>query len=389
MAPEFLAATQTTRRDLQMIGNGSHLLIFPTVASQGPDPGSWLAEIHGWCFDVDEERHFRRTTANLLRRALRIPRGEPDPPFFRERACGFVVENLGKVSVEISFEGIPAGTVRTKRNGHYRNTLSFVMSGNGSPQTTSHGSRKVSVQARRLDSGLGASGVIHLPEDRGLSIISDIDDTIKFSNVINKRELLVNTFLRNFRCIEGMPGLFQRLARDQICFHYISATPWQLYPSIVRFLSEHQFPEGSIHLRKFALKDATILKKIFPAHKKKRKVIESLLLQFPERKFLLFGDTGEKDPEIYGEIARKYPDQTLGLCLRNVSPDAPDSPRFRRAFSQVPSQKWIVFEDARRLEEDFLPELLKDYPGKTAEEPGGPLLLPRSAESRNFPSDVN
>lgn len=366
-----------------MSSDGAHLLIFPTVAGRGPNPDSWQVEVHGWCFNLDGERHYQRTTANLLRRALHLPRHEPDPPYFRERAYGFLVDHPRKLEIDISLGSEIRGLASTKRNGHYRGSLTFRLTQDLPALKTAHGSRKLMIQARRPDEGLISTGVIHLPEERGLSVITDIDDTIKFTNVSNRHELLANTFLRNFRCIEGMPGLFQRLAREHVCFHYISATPWQLYPAIVRFLSEHQFPEGSIHLRKFALKDATILKKIFPAHKKKRKVIENLIARFPERKFLLLGDTGEKDPEIYGEIARKYPSQVLGLCLRNVSPDAPDAPRFRRAFTQIPSAKWIVFEDTRRLEEEYLPELLRLLPAEIAPQPKE-LLLPPHLE-RDLP----
>jgi len=343
----------------RMSEKGSHLVLFPTVASQLGETNRWTADVHGWCYDFDEIRNFQRTTANLLRRSLKLPKGEPDPPLFRERATGFVVENRSKLAIQIAHGLTPAVSLLTKRNGHYRGTLSIEFTPDpAKTMQTPHGSWKTVLAARQIELGLTAQGVVHLPTPRGLSVISDIDDTIKFTNVGNKRELLANTFLRSFRSIEGMPELFQRLARPDVNFHYISATPWQMYLAVAGFLADHNFPEGSIHLRKFALKDATILKKIFPAYKKKRKVIESLMTRFPERKFLLIGDTGEKDPELYGEIARKYPTQTLGICVRNVSVDAADSLRYRRAFSQVPSEKWIVYEDALRLEEVFLPELL-------------------------------
>lgn len=356
-----------------MTEKGSHLVLFPTVASPLGDTNRWSADVHGWCYDFDELRNFQRTTANLLRRSLKLPKGVPDPPFFRERATGFVVENRGKLAVEIAHGGTPAVSMFTKRNGHYRGTLSIEFTPDPAKTSqTAHGSWKTILAARQVELGLTAQGTVHLPGLRGLSIISDIDDTIKFTNVGNKRELLANTFLRSFRSIEGMPELFQRLAQPEVSFHYISATPWQMYGAVAGFLAEHNFPEGSIHLRKFALKDATILKKIFPAYKKKRKVIESLMLRFPQRKFLLIGDTGEKDPELYGEIARKYPEQTLGICVRNVSVEAPDSLRYRRAFAHVPSESWIVYEDALRLEEQFLPGLLTKW--KNAEDPVPPVL---------------
>lgn len=361
--------------------NGSHLILFSTVAYKLPGAEAWTVDVHGWCYDTDEDRHFQRTTANILRRSLKLGRGEPDPPVFRERAFGFVVENRKNVAIDVFCDHAAPVSLLTKRNGHFRGSVTLPLSSDSSEiQTTSHGTLKISIQARRRDTGQVAFGTVHLPVPRGLSVISDIDDTIKFSNVGNKRELLANTFLRAFRCIEGMPLVYQRLAKSDVNFHYISATPWQLYQAVEQFLMEHQFPEGSVHLRKFALKDATILKKVFPAHKKKRKAIELLLTRFPERQFLLIGDTGEKDPEMYGEIARKYPRQILGICVRNVSPDPPDSLRFRRAFAQIPLQKWTVYEDALRLEENFLPLLLQ-----TLAAPEFPQLPPQREAGEHQP----
>jgi len=337
---------------------GESLVLFPTVAHHDATTETWLADVHGWCFNSVEEVQFQRARAAILRRTLKLDRKVPDPPYFRERALGFVVDNRKKIVVEIADRETVKLAVKSKRNGHFKSALNLAPPVEEFCTQTPFGSLKTSLSALRTDCDLKAAGDVYLIPPTGLSVISDIDDTIKFSNVADKSELLANTFLRPFRPIEGMAEVFQKLAARDSSFHYISATPWQMIATVSRFLGEHGFPEGSIHLRKFALKDVTFLKKIFPAHKKKRKVIENLMERFPDRRFLLFGDTGEKDPEMYGEIARRYPDQVLGICVRNVTPDPPDSLRYRRAFAQVPTKKWTVFEDAMRLESIVLPELL-------------------------------
>ncbi|TWT60229.1 phosphatidate phosphatase App1 family protein [Rubinisphaera italica] len=344
-----------------MSAGGENLVLFPTIAHQHKASGTWSADVHGWCFDGADDFHFQRTAASFLRRALKIDRNQPDPPFFRERAGGFVVENRKKVVIEVAYDRTNLLAVKTKRNGHFQTKINLTISDDSPMATTTFGAKKVSLTAIRKDCQIDQVGGCYLIPDQGLSIISDIDDTIKFSNVGNREELLANTFLRPFRPIEGMPELFNHLAAPERSFHYISATPWQMVRSVSQFLSEHNFPEGSVHLRKFALKDVTFLKKIFPAYKKKRKVVEDMMFRFPNRRFLLFGDTGEKDPEIYGDIARRFPDQTLGICLRNVSPDLPGSIRFRKAFTNVSPRKWIIFEDVLRLESQFLPEMLGTY----------------------------
>ncbi len=345
-----------------MFENGNHLVLFPTVAYRDQELNSWIANVHGWCFDAEQDANFQRATAGLLRRALKLPRDVEDPPYFRERSWGFVVKSRKKVPIEISHSQGSFIFQKSKRNGHFRGILDLQLE--QTPENTnctSHGSLMTTINAKRGDFDTEVCGDIHLIGDCGLSVISDIDDTIKFTNVGNKQEMLRNSFLRPYQSIDGMPELFSQLAAPDTSFHYISATPWQLYHPIAGFLRDHKFPQGSIHLRKFVLKDITFLKKIFPTHKRKRKVIESLLSQFPQRHFLLFGDSGEKDPEMYGEIARKYPEQIVGICIRNTMGDSPDLMRYRRAFLQVPENRWFVFEDVAALQDQILPELLDAF----------------------------
>lgn len=84
----------------------------------------------------------------------------------------------------------------------------------------------------------------------GLSIISDIDDTVKLSDVLNKRELLRNTFLREFVPVDGMAALYQHWEQQHdAVFHYVSASPWQLQPELEAFLRSSGFPLATFHLK--------------------------------------------------------------------------------------------------------------------------------------------
>ena len=84
----------------------------------------------------------------------------------------------------------------------------------------------------------------------GLSIISDIDDTVKLSDVLNKRELLRNTFLREFVPVDGMAALYKHWEEQHdAVFHYVSASPWQLQPELECFLRGAGFPPATFHLK--------------------------------------------------------------------------------------------------------------------------------------------
>ncbi|MEM9411891.1 MAG: phosphatase domain-containing protein, partial [Planctomycetota bacterium] len=151
----------------------------------------------------------------------------------------------------------------------------------------------------------------------GWSVISDIDDTIKDSCVTNRRELLMNTFVRKFQCIEGMAEVYSNWQDSGANFHYVSSSPWQLFDSLMAMQEEFNFPLGTMHLRNFRLRDQ-FLSKVMMRKKGKASQIKRLIKNLPRHKFLLIGDSGEKDPEIYQKISRKFPNQIKGIFIRDL-----------------------------------------------------------------------
>ena len=81
------------------------------------------------------------------------------------------------------------------------------------------------------------------------------------------------------------------------------------------------------------------------------------MLAYPGRRFLLFGDSGQRDPEIYGHVARKYGRQVLGVFIREVEP-SPDAARYERAFDGV-RERCTVFDDASEIK-PALTELIEE-----------------------------
>lgn len=60
---------------------------------------------------------------------------------------------------------------------------------------------------------------------------------------------------------------------------------------------------------------------------------------------MLVGDSGERDPEIYGNLARLYPKRVRRIFIRAVKGEKPDDQRFHTAFRDIPREKWLVFTD--------------------------------------------
>jgi hypothetical protein len=75
--------------------------------------------------------------------------------------------------------------------------------------------------------------------------------------------------------------------------------------------------------------------------------IETLLATFPDRDFILIGDSGEADPEIYGDIARRHPDQVRAILIRNVTAERADDSRYvDGAFKELSPNLWLLFDGA-------------------------------------------
>ena len=193
-------------------------------------------------------------------------------------------------------------------------------------------------------------GQVWLLDETSVSVISDIDDTIKITEVRDRSATLRNTFLREFQAVAGMAELYQTLARsNRATFHYVSASPWQLYRPLAEFVRDHGFPAGTFHLRDFRIRDGSFLAALLSPEHYKPGVIRPLLERFPQRRFVLVGDSGEKDPEIYGALARQFPDQIAGIWIRDVTGETPAAPRYQQAFTNVPPTRWRVFKEPTEI----------------------------------------
>jgi phosphatidate phosphatase APP1 len=84
-----------------------------------------------------------------------------------------------------------------------------------------------------------------------------------------------------------------------------------------------------MHLKLFRLKDSTPLGRLPSRKRSKRRVIEQIMADFPGRRFVLVGDSGERDPEVYAAVAKRRPHQVAGIVIRLV--ESRSSPRAVRA----------------------------------------------------------
>ncbi|KAB8271236.1 hypothetical protein BDV30DRAFT_213957 [Aspergillus minisclerotigenes] len=200
----------------------------------------------------------------------------------------------------------------------------------------------------------------------GWLVISDIDDTIKYTKTSESTGILRTTFVEEPRPIAGMPELYSHMHRELApAWFYVSASPYNLYPFLRIFIHTH-FNPGTLILRDSSWLDISELVKSFTVNTMEYKVkqIEKIRRQFPQREVICIGDSTQKDPEAYAEIYKRHPHWIRAIWIRKVT-DVPhledqNSPeRFKAAFQGVPDQIWKVFEQPETVF-DFLVNLNVD-----------------------------
>ena len=130
-----------------------------------------------------------------------------------------------------------------------------------------------------------------------------------------------------------MSNLYNGWARSGgAVFHYVSGSPWQLLAPIADFMDRDRFPRGSFHLRRFRVKDRTVREFLENRTLEfKVETIERLMALLPDRRFVFLGDSGEKDPEVYAQLAARCPRQVAAILIRNVTKEGRAAPRYARS----------------------------------------------------------
>ena len=83
------------------------------------------------------------------------------------------------------------------------------------------------------------------------------------------------------------------------------------------------FPWATFNLKAVRFRDETLLDLFKKGTETKPLIIKGILDRYPGRTFILVGDSGEQDPEVYAALLREYPNQVLQAYIRNVAEDAP------------------------------------------------------------------
>lgn len=173
--------------------------------------------------------------------------------------------------------------------------------------------------------------VLQVSPEAGIGIISDIDDTVLHSSITDWNTAAQLTFLHNARTrkpLEGVAKLYRALqagnnARAMHPIFYVSSSPWNLYDLLEDFMDLNAIPCGPIFLRDLGLDADKFIRSAGHGHKLERAI--ALIERFPHLRWVLLGDSGQADAELYAQAARVHGERIAAIYIRDVDPDA-DSP---------------------------------------------------------------
>ena len=168
--------------------------------------------------------------------------------------------------------------------------------------------------------------VVVPPPTARFGVISDIDDTVLWTNVTNKLNMalmLARSNAHTRKPFKGVAAFYHALHQgaggdEGNPVFYVSSSPWHLFGPLVEFLRVQAIPVGPLLLRELGLREVF---KLTSHGNHKLEKIELILRFYPDMQFVLIGDSGEQDPEIYAEVVRRHPKSVRVIYIRNVNPD--------------------------------------------------------------------
>ena len=186
------------------------------------------------------------------------------------------------------------------------------------------------------ESGLGRSTILAgevvkdgqlmiAPAYSQFGIISDIDDTVLVTGATSLWQTLRLTFLENAFTrlpFAGVAAFYRALQSGAVTtlfnpVYFVSSSPWNLYDLLIDFFRIQGIPKGPILLRALSFSPAMLSAEGHHLHKVT--MIRKIMAVNPELKFVLLGDSGQQDPEIYADIIRENPDRIVVAYIRDVS----------------------------------------------------------------------
>ena len=166
-----------------------------------------------------------------------------------------------------------------------------------------------------------SKGHVLVPHGARFGVISDLDDTVVRSsatNVLKMAWIVARNNAHTRLPFEGVAAFYKALqlgadGQSSNPIFYVSSSPWNIYDMLVDFLNVHGVPHGPLFLKDWSLS-------VLGKHRDyKLGMIRRLLLTYKDLPFVLIGDSGEEDPEIYVQVVQEHQGRIKAIYIRDVT----------------------------------------------------------------------
>ncbi|KIM31898.1 hypothetical protein M408DRAFT_327296 [Serendipita vermifera MAFF 305830] len=362
---------KTSKDEVWLLDN----IAFPSDTS----PSGWKAEYVVAFFKENEDFRTRivKTIADIIQTLNIAPNDDETEARIKERIAPFLRQIGPNMEVDVHYEGDAGARLHlgpSETNGIFSQEIDFPA---GSASLRPGDSQTMRVVRQQTESPAQNSATADLetghtffaadaPNSWG--VISDVDDTIKVTEVRDRIKLLKHTFIDLPTAVEGMPELYKAL-RAAIStptlpapFVYLSASPYNLYPFLRDFVRAN-FPAGELILRDMSWMDmeSFVLSLTMGTQEYKEDRMQKVSRWLPRTHWVCIGDSTQTDPEAYAAFYKAQLSNPLGGRVERIwihkvvgvnpsqekSLNAPE--RFEKAFAEVPKEIVKVFENASEL----------------------------------------
>ena len=202
---------------------------------------------------------------------------------------------------------------------------------------------------------LNQAEVMVIRDNARFGIISDIDDTIVHTAATDLLKMIRIVYLGNAesrRPFEGVSEFYQALQKgkeqENNPIFYVSSSAWNMYDVFTQFMELNDIPKGPLFLKDIEFDLESLFSFKHEIHKLEQ--IQPIFERFPQLPFILIGDSGQKDAEIYVNLAKQYPNRILAILIRDVVPRNTQRQQELKALAAAiapTSTQFLLFHDTQ------------------------------------------
>ncbi len=191
--------------------------------------------------------------------------------------------------------------------------------------------REVQLTLKGGRPGSETAGYVLVPAANcAFGVISDIDDTIVRTDAAQLLKMARSVFLNSAKTrvpFEGVSAFYRALQAGPADsalnpLFYVSSGPWNFYEFLIEYLKNQEIPFGPLMLQDYGITEKKFIHSSHDEHKLRQ--IDRILSTYPSLPFVLIGDSGQRDPEIYEAVVEKYPGRIRAIYIRDVTLDHRD-----------------------------------------------------------------